>query len=170
METWKDIPGYEGLYQVSDFGNVKSLRGKEKILKPSSNGKGYLTLILSKNNKRYYPYVHRLVGELFVENPDNKPEINHKDGNKANNHKDNLEWCTHLENIKHSCRTGLKVSKGAVGERNCKAKLTEEIVVKIREMYSSDKISQKELSIIFNISRTTISSITLNKTWKKVKN
>lgn len=96
IEIWKDILGYEGLYQVSNLGRVKSLNyhktRKEHILKPT-NCHGYLRVNLSKNKNRKSYLVHRLVGEAFISNFDNLPEINHKDENKHNNCVENLEWC-----------------------------------------------------------------------------
>ena len=105
VEIWKDIKGYEGLYQVSNLGRVKSLNGyhrKEIILKLRNNLYGYLTIGLSKNNisKRYK--VHRLVAETFIPNPNNYEQVNHKDGNKLNNCIDNLEWCNRSYNMKHA--------------------------------------------------------------------
>ena len=105
-EVWKDIPGYEGIYQVSILGRVKSFdrvvirKNKPeyvlsgKVLKHHDNGKGYKTVSLCKNGKPKTTYIHRLVAELFVPNPNNLPEINHKDENKANNKANNLEWCS----------------------------------------------------------------------------
>lgn len=113
-EIWKDIIGYEGIYQVSNLGRVKSLerivlskgvatKRKERVLK-SSNRRGYRQLTLAKNRSRAQRSVHRLVAEVFIPNPDNKKEINHIDGNKANNIVDNLEWCTRKENAVHSIK------------------------------------------------------------------
>ena len=108
-EEWRDIKGYEGKYQISNMGNVKSLnyhRGKsERILKPRypsppQNEYGYV--VLSKNNKVQHFYIHRLVAEYFLDNPQNKPYVNHKDGNKHNNNVENLEWVTPLENNLHA--------------------------------------------------------------------
>lgn len=94
-EIWKDIKEYEGLYQVSNLGRIKSLKfGKEKILKPINHTGGYLCVDLSKNNKRLYVKIHRLVAEAFIPNPENLLQVNHKDENKKNNCVDNLEWCT----------------------------------------------------------------------------
>lgn len=110
-EIWKDIKDFEGLYEISNLGRVKSLGmyvfGKyvqrELILKPYSNGKGYLEVSLRKNNKRYVNYVHRLVAKHFIfNNDDNKKHVNHKDFNISNNNADNLEWCSIKENVRYS--------------------------------------------------------------------
>nr|DAU67687.1 MAG TPA: homing endonuclease [Caudoviricetes sp.] len=114
-EIWKDIKGYEGLYQISNLGRVKSLIGfgghryikREKILKAwkcktHDNGDYYLYITLSKNKVHTKKSVHRLVAENFIENYNNLPEVNHKDGNKQNNCVFNLEWCTYKENQNHS--------------------------------------------------------------------
>ena len=112
-ETWRDIKGYEGRYQVSNIGRVKSLdrtiakknglkqtiRGR--ILKPKTERKGYLRVVLNDSGKMKSFFVHRLVCEAFHENPKNKPCVNHIDENKANNVASNLEWCTFKENNNH---------------------------------------------------------------------
>jgi hypothetical protein len=114
-EKWIEISGYEGKYMVSTFGNilsiekkVKSSRGngichvKEKIVKSFANRNGYFSVLLYSNcfGKRYS--LHRLVAQAFIPNPENKPQVNHKDGNKSNNKVDNLEWVTQSENNLHS--------------------------------------------------------------------
>ena len=123
-EEWKDIKDYEGLYQVSNLGNVRSLdryvnyknikerliKGKE--IKPVDAGNGYMRVTLSNKNKTRIYSIHRLVAEAFIPNPENKPEINHKKGRKNDNRASELEWCTHKENMEHACETGLKQSKG----------------------------------------------------------
>ena len=101
-EIWKDIEGYEGLYQVSNLGRVKSLYKKEKILKLGAVSSGYFFVHLYKMRKLKVIRVHRLVALTFVPNTENKLEVNHKDGNKQNNRADNLEWATKSENVKHS--------------------------------------------------------------------
>ena len=116
MEEWRDIKGYEGIYQVSSLGRIKSLsreikngknttkKSKERILKPRCNTKrrGYYEIGLYKNNKEKRYKVHRLVAEAFMENNFNKSEVNHKNGNKADNSVENLEWVTSEENKKHA--------------------------------------------------------------------
>lgn len=112
MEIWKDIKNYEGLYQISNLGNVKSLVKwdvnkndfikSDNILTPNDNGKGYLIIGLRKNRVRKMFYIHRLVAIHFLENPDCKNFINHKDFNKHNNNIDNLEWVTQKENVNYS--------------------------------------------------------------------
>lgn len=123
-EHWKDIQEYEGLYQVSNKGRVKSLNynhtGKEKIMKPKTIRKtGYLYIALHKHGKQEYTSVHRLVAEAFIPNPNNLPQVNHKDENKTNNRVDNLEWCTAKYNLEYNngqkrracSRTNGKLSK-----------------------------------------------------------
>ena len=105
-EIWKDIKDYEGLYQVSNFGRVKSIRfGKERILKSGTNNWGYLFVKLCKNGKIKPFLVHRLVAEAFLPNTDNLPCVNHKDENKQNNNVNNLEWCDVKYNNTYGTRT-----------------------------------------------------------------
>lgn len=119
-EIWKDILGYEGLYQVSNFGRVKSLKfGKERILKPGINKYGYLHVVLSKNNKQKNFYVHRLVAEAFISNPHNYPCVNHKDENPLNNNVENLEWCTASYNSNYGTRNE-RMSKSKINGKRSK--------------------------------------------------
>ena len=113
--VWKDIPGYEGLYQVSNTGKVRSLNyrrtGKKQILKQYINNTGYKRVALRKNNKVKWYLVHRLVAQAFIPNPHNYPIINHKDENPANNAVWNLEWCTMDYNIDYSKNTSRTANK-----------------------------------------------------------
>ena len=114
-EIYKDKKDYEGLYQVSNFGNVMSLNyyrsRKPGLLIPVKNKDGYLQVTLCKDRKKKTFLIHRLVGETFLENPNNLPEINHKDEDKTNNRADNLEWCTSEYNLNY----------GTINERIAKA-------------------------------------------------
>lgn len=130
-EIWKPIKNYEGLYEVSNCGNVKSLSKKvkvgiknnefairkERILKQALHRCGYkrVTLSNNKNDKNYY--VHRLVAEAFIENPNNYKYVNHKDENKQNNNVNNLEWCSFEYNINYGTRTK-RASKNMRGKHN----------------------------------------------------
>lgn len=111
IEKWKDVDGYEGLYKISNFGRVK---GKHRIKSQQDNGKGYLTVHLNKNGKSRWHLVHRLVAKAFIENPENKPTVNHIDGNRKNNNVNNLEWATYSENNLHSYRSNGRKSALAI--------------------------------------------------------
>lgn len=110
MEKWKDIKGYEGLYQVSDRGNVASLdyrcTGARHLLSLGVLPIGYPVVVLCKDKKQKTAYVHRLVAEAFLEKPDGKCEVNHIDSCRSNNNVENLEWVTHSENMVHAHKAG----------------------------------------------------------------
>ena len=104
-EIWRDIEGYEGLYQVSNKGRVKSLLGPcERILKPGIDTSGYLLVKLCKNGVALSKRIHRLVAQAFIPNPHNLPQVNHKDENKLNNCVNNLEWIRHIDNCNYGTR------------------------------------------------------------------
>lgn len=112
-EIWKDIEGFENRYEISSFGNVRNKK-TSKVLKHSNNYHGYPFVLLRKkgDDKVKNLKIHRLVAEAFIPNPDNLPQVNHKDGNKLNNSVDNLEWCTCQYNIQHSFANGLQTPNG----------------------------------------------------------
>lgn len=130
MEQWRDIEGYEGLYQISNYGNVLSvvfgsknhprLKQESRLLRLAASSSGYYHVQLYKNGVPSTRLVHKLVASAFISNPEKKPEVNHKDGDKSNNRVENLEWVTKSENLKHAALTGLRVSPmiGMTGERN----------------------------------------------------
>ena len=174
-EIWKDVQGYEGQYQVSNLGRVKSIKRKlnngrtvnEKMLNSSSKKKtqdGYLMVALAGKTFR----VNRLVAAAFIPNPDNKPVVNHIDGDKENNKADNLEWTTISENMLHAYRCGLKTAM--IGEKNTNAKLTKEQVKAIRNEYVpySKKYGSNALAKKYNVSNVTITNIVNYKTYKNV--
>ena len=171
---WKDIKGYEGLYQVSDSGKVKSLTRKNirrdgvvRILKgkkinPKLSKHGYLFVTLSKNGKLKNMSIHRLVAVAFIDNSHNKMEVNHKDGNKLNNSVDNLEWMTRKENMLHAKKNKLINYKG---DSSPNRKLTVENSKQIRKLYEKGKFTQSEIGKMFNVHQSVISNVINNKSW-----
>jgi len=161
IEEWKPIKHFEGLYDISNKGRIKSLKRKNRlteIIRRNPISKfGYEVIVLCKKGKEFQFRVNRLVGLAFIENLDNKKEINHIDGNKLNNNVDNLEWCSKLENEQHCWKTGLKDFKG---ENHFRAKFTNKDI----ELIRSSKKTNNKLSIIFNVHYSTISDIRRYKT------
>jgi hypothetical protein len=163
MENWKDINGYEGYYQISNFGKIKSLPRvlenrikKETILKLIINNHGYVACGLTINNKHKRFLVHRLIAEAFIENTQNKPFINHINGIKDDNRIENLEWVTHSENVKHAYDIGIKKSKS--GKNHYAAK----IVLNLENGIFYDTL--KEAAFYNNINYTTLKSALFFKT------
>jgi hypothetical protein len=168
-ERWLKIQGYEWIYDVSDHGRVRrSLVGYArgatpgKILSPCSNGH-YWQVGLWREAKAKLFKVSRLVAIAFVPNPENKPEVNHKNGNRFNDHYSNLEWVTNLENIRHAVAIG---SHNNRGENNGRAKLTEADVLDIQAL--DGDCSRKELAAMYGVTEMTICRIVNNKGWKHV--
>ena len=121
-ETWKDVVGFEGLYKVSNKGNIYSVERRDsrgnrcggRILKTKYGGKGYRQVNMYKNGKSKTTFVHRIVADAFIPNPENLPQVNHIDEDKDNNNVKNLEWCTHKHNMNHGTlkeRTAQALSK-----------------------------------------------------------
>lgn len=150
-EVFKNLNGYENLYQISNLGNVKSIKRPTHILlKFRDNGKGYNVSALFLKGVRKNIKTHRLVAFNFIPNPQNKPQINHINGIKSDNRVVNLEWCTQSENSIHSFENGLQ-----------KRKLTNKNVEYIR--INKNKLTQKQLGLKFNVCQQMISSILNNK-------
>lgn len=172
-EIWKDIEGFEGYYQISNFGNVKALaNGKrkkhDKILKVQKDSDGYSVIGLHCAEKGIYSKthkVHRLVAKAFVQNPDNLPEVNHKDENKTNNYFENLEWCTTKYNLTYGHRLDC-----ARGERNSRHKLTADDVIEIRKIYVKGdlKFGQSALAKKYGVAHPSIAAIVNRETWKHI--
>lgn len=159
-EIWKDIPGYDGKYQVSNLGNVRSFKQSKlgKLLKPYENHHGYLKICLHTKNKKQYRFVHRLVAENFLTIPESdcNYEINHKDTDKKNNCVENLEWTTHKENMEHAFSLGIFGSVG-YGGKNQNAKKACQYDKDGNLIKVWDCIS--DASRFFNIGHATISNV-----------
>lgn len=173
-EEWRDIPGFEGLYQVSNLGNTRSVRRcvpsgrghdkwiggvtlKKRIIKSGSK-LVYNSLCLWKQGKPYYRLLHRIVALTFIPNPENKTEVNHKDLNTRNNRVDNLEWVTTLENHRHS---RISRTKGLEAKN---VKLTKEAVFDIRSRAST----YLEYMDKYGISQATVSCVQRGRTWRHI--
>jgi hypothetical protein len=152
-------------YYIDETGNVWSIKsGILCQLNPPLNNHGYKQAVLCTDGKRHPSRVHRLVADAFIPNPDNLPEVNHKDGDKTNNHVNNLEWCTHATNMKHASSTGLVNNKG---ERHGMAKLDTSAVAFIRQ-YPRHHGYQRVLAEKFGVSRSLIGCVVNGHGWKHV--
>jgi hypothetical protein len=160
-EIWKDVPEYEGVYQVSSLGRVKSLKfGKEKLLKPGTDRGKYHLVVLSKNKIKTALKVHRLVMVAFVGKSD--LQVNHKNGIKSDNRLENLEYCTQSENIQHSYDIGVR----SKGENHWKSKLTRACVERIK--YGHQGMTQKDIAKIYGINQQQVSAIRSGKNWNHI--
>jgi len=181
-EIWKDVKGYEGCYQISNKGRVKSLKRivkksyppyvqnvKKRILKPNIDKDGYAIIMLgargNKDHARKHFKIHRLVGIAFIPNPKKLPCINHLNGKKLDNRPVNLEWCTSPDNIKHAVVTGLRDFRGVL-HHNCR--LTENNVRKIRKLRNIKNFKASVLAKMFNISVTHVGYISNYKSWQHI--
>lgn len=173
MEEWKDIKGYEGVYQCSNMGKLRSLDrfvfekgGKRQFrrgqdIQPQLNPNGYLQLALNKEGKRKMVYVHIIVAQTFIPNPQENKTVNHIDGNKRNNKTDNLEWCSYSNNNEHAY-TELHRKKVTVGGS---PKGVYVIDTKLKVMYYYKSVAETSRNL--NLSHTQINRyIHSNKKWK----
>jgi hypothetical protein len=185
MEIWKDIKGFEGSYQISNMGNVRSLDrevkskvGYRKIkgmyLKFLIDKDGYHSVNLKKKQLSYKLRVHRLVCDAFIENIDNKPQVNHINGIKNDNRLINLEWASLSENRKHAYSTGLQNGINRRGEKNNFTKLTSKQVIEIRELYTckltgkknkNGCLTMKEIAKMYGITSGAVQRIVSKKNW-----
>lgn len=169
-EIWKDIIGYEGLYRISSFGRIKSCHINKKgigwqLLDCSIDLKGYKRINLYRDSTRVNWKVHRLVAIHFIENPEAKKEVNHKDGIKINNRVENLEWCSTLENMRHAFSNSLVPFR--IGETNGRAKLKEADVFQIRKLAKSG-VDYKLIAKSYPVNAATINKIINKKLWSHV--
>lgn len=155
METWKDITGFNGVYQVGDHGHIK--KGYRVIMGAITKTKPkYRRVILTKNGKRYSYLVHRLVASHFIRPPVNGEEVNHIDFDGLNNHVSNLEWTTSKGNSIHS-RENYRKSKQ--GEKNPNSKISDEQAIKIKRLRKKGK-TYKEIAAKFNLTVNDVGNIT----------
>ncbi len=165
MEKWKDVVGYEGRYEVSDRGRVRSLKYNRqqfsKVLQPRTHDQGYLGVCLCADGKTRQQFIHALVLSAFVGPRPRGFCCDHRDGNRANNAVGNLEWVTYSENAFRGVRT--------CGEKNHHAKMTKAKVITIRKLHAQGGITQRELARQCEVSQPSISRIVSRATWRHVR-
>lgn len=177
-EVWKEIPGWNELYAISNKGRVKSLsryktigaRGLKlmpEIIRKQNLCKGYLAILLYKNNDYNEKWqVHRLVALMFKDNPENKLTVNHLDTDKLNNDASNLEWATHSEQQIHAVKNNLRAK--TLGENSNLSMLTNLEVLEIRRLYDTKDVTRKKLAAIYGVNVNTIHCIVNRETWKHI--
>lgn len=161
-EVWKDVKDYEGIYQVSNLGRVRSNYYEDKILKNHCGAGGYCRVGLYKGGKVTTKYVHHLVYYSFVKVTTVGKELNHIDGDKTNNILSNLELVTPSQNTLHAYKNNLAKK----GERHYLSKLKTSEVIEIKKDYDNKKCTQVELAKKYNVTRQAIHAIVRGKTWK----
>lgn len=163
-EIWKSIKEFDGFYEISNRGRLKSFkRNKETFLIPHKRKDGYLMFYLYHNKKQYYRYAHRLVAQCFIEKIEGKETVNHKDGNKQNNISDNLEWLTMGENNYHAGLINLK----QIGSNHSNSKLSFSDLKEIRELLKQDCLTNKQIGEQYKVHRSTIYKICKGISYRK---
>jgi len=171
-EIWKDVVGYEGMYQVSSHGRVMRVAGgqgtwAERILRPRKGRNGYVRVGLSRGGENEDAYIHRLVAEAFLGlQPSPDHEVNHKNGIRDDNRVENLEWVTRSQNLKHAYRTLGVEPRNLRGEDIGNSRLTYQEVRQLRRLYMSGEYTQAELARRFGVSQSTVSRTIRGETWK----
>jgi NUMOD4 motif/HNH endonuclease len=186
-EYWVDISNYEGYYQVSNYGNVRSLDRvitehpsvkneqqtgktqtlKGRILKPHTNSSGYYQINLNRKSIRTTFAIHQLVAQAFLDNRSRKPLVNHINGIKTDNNVNNLEWATYSENLEHAYKNRLRraVKTNEVASKNYKRKLTEQQVREIKLLIAAKSLTLKQIANQYDVGRSTIGSIKSGRNW-----
>lgn len=174
-EIFKPVLGYENLYEISSHGRVKSLakkwlngsRSKDETLLKPSNTNGYPRVVLSGNgNKKKSKFVHILVAEVFFDNPNGYPIVNHLNSNTKDAYFENLEWTTYKGNAIHAFKSGTR--KGMKGINHPMVKYSERDIKIIRRLYNDGKYKQPDIADMFETNQSSISRILLNKRWKHI--
>lgn len=173
-KRWDYVPGYEGIYEVSDHGNVRSywckngtgLKDYPHLLSASVNNNGYRIVRLSNGHDVKTHGVARLVATIFVKNAKGKREVNHKNGIKHNDFYKNLEWVTPKENSQHAWDTGL--SSALKGENHPNNKLSKNDILDIRAAYNIGCFSYRDISEAYNITKGMVGHIIKRRTWKHI--
>lgn len=158
QEEWRLVAGWETMYEVSNFGKVRSIKKKGLIIASFYDKSGYK--VVSLKNPQMLKKVHRLVAIAFVHNPENKPQVNHIDSNRTNNNVNNLDWVTAKENSEHSVKSG----RQRQGEKHYKAMFKNKDIPEIR----ASSLTRKELAKKYGVSRSTIENVLKKRTWKFV--
>lgn len=174
IEKWSEISGYEGIYQISNHGHIRSVTRYimnrwgtgtlllGKTLSPKTDDGGYLVIGLTRDKKKTFFSIHRLVALTFITNDGDKRTVNHKDGDKKNNFAENLEWATHREQMSHALDSNLITPRGDY-------KYSPDFKKKVFEYFETEKCSVRELAAIFNISERTAGRIAAGEINRKVR-
>jgi len=163
IEIWKPVKDYDGFYEVSNLGRVRSISGKIRILNGNLSSMCYIKVHFSKLKVKKFHLLHRLIAIAFIENPENKPCINHVNGVKTDNRVENLEWCTMKENIIHAYKTGLINKKG---EKSGRATITNEDAIAV---YNS-KEKTAVLSKRYGLQPQQVNKIRSGHSWSDITN